>query len=432
MFVRLQMDRSLMASGLGLVLLIAAGQWNAASASTFTTLHTFCNEWQCTDGRQPTGPLVRDGAGNLFGQTEVGGSTNGAACGSGCGVIYELKKSSGKKKWHFSVLYEFCQKDCKFGAAPTGGLIIDVDGNLYGATAAGGKHDRGAIFKFSPRKKKFTTLYSFCAKSGCADGNGPQTTSRPLTYQGASSGVPYDGVSPLYGATLDGGAHANGAVFKLEPHGKKWTYSVLYSFCSLSGCADGAAPTSIFADGSGNLFGTTFLGGNGNNAGTSFKLTGSTLQTLYTFCAQSNCKDGKFPFDPMIMDSAGNLFGTTNQGGNSSAGTLYEIAGGTFSNLYSFCSAGSCADGTAPTAAPFIDGDGNLIGTASGGGGGNGGVIYKFDGSLHVLYSFCLGGFGCTDGDAPHSPLITDPDGNIFGETLGGGSGFGTVFELTP
>ena len=425
---------------LSAALLLAAfsGAGNS-SASTFTTLRSFCTRSSCSDGRQPSGALVSDSAGNLYGTTEAGGSAKGCGEDSGCGVIYELRNARSKNHGPFGVLYDFCKKDCKQGEAPTGGLVVDVNGNLYGVAAAGGEFENGAIFKYSPSTGVYQVIYRFCSETNCKDGGQPLSTSYPLTYQGAAAGQPYDGVSPLYGTTDVGGDTNNGVVYKLRPNGDHWKYRVLYSFCPLNGCADGAIPNDVIADGLGNLYGTTFAGGNLNDefrigAGVVFKISGGTYQKLYAFCAVTGCPDGEYPKDSSVFDGSGNLIGVTDKGGNTDSGTLFKLdAGGSYTKLYDFCSQTNCADGLFPTGDPVVNADGSLTGTASGGGSGNGGVIYKFDGTLHVLYNFCVGGFGCSDGDAPHGRLISDGLGNYYGNTLGGGTGqVGTVFEFTP
>jgi uncharacterized repeat protein (TIGR03803 family) len=421
------------ALGACLVALVLWTSSNAATASTLSTLHTFCNNGTCSDGRQPSGSLVRDGAGNLFGTTELGGADG---CSANCGVIYEIK--AGNKA--FKVIYDFCKTGiCDNGANPESGLVIDVHGNLYGIVNNYGKHLRGEIFRVSSSGKKFSVLHSFCSQKNCADGSGTFNPSTALTYQGAASGAPYDGVSALYGVTLEGGANNSGVIFKLQPGGRKWKYTVLYSFCSQSNCADGEVATGLFADASGNLYGTTAAGGGNNNdfnhngGGVVFKLTGSTYQKLYSFCAEANCTDGEYPEDSTVMDAQGNLIGTTSYGGSANGGTIFRIdTAGAHTKLYDFCSQPSCADGSLPIANPFIDTNGDLLGVTNRGGSADSGVIYRFDGTLHVLYNFCTVGFGCSDGAGPHAPLITDGAGNFYGETIAGGVGSGTVFEFTP
>jgi uncharacterized repeat protein (TIGR03803 family) len=186
----------------------------------------------------------------------------------------------------------------------------------------------------------------------------------------------------------------------------------------------------LIADASGNLYGTTVTGG-ANNGGTVFKLTGSTYQNLYAFCAQANCSDGQQPTDSTTIDAQGNLIGVTVYGGSFGAGTIFKIdTGGAYTKLYDFCSQTDCADGQNPTGNPVIDAQGNLFGTTTARGSHNAGVLYKFDGTLHVLYDFCAIQ-GCSDGRSPGAPLIMDGAGNLYG-TTSVAQGFGNVFEFAP
>jgi uncharacterized repeat protein (TIGR03803 family) len=162
---------------------------------------------------------------------------------------------------------------------------------------------------------------------------------------------------------------------------------------------------------------------------------------LHNFCAEANCADGADPFGRPAMDNAGNLFGATLSGGancNVSCGVIFErSAGGGYQVVYNFCSLPACADGREPQASPVIDSSGNLFGTTSSGGPSVfGGVVYELapGGTLSVLYGFCPAGGACVDGDGPIEPLLLDTHGNLFGSTFDGGANgdYGTVFELTP
>jgi uncharacterized repeat protein (TIGR03803 family) len=167
-----------------------------------------------------------------------------------------------------------------------------------------------------------------------------------------------------------------------------------------------------------------------------------TETVLYSFCSQSSCADGSYPEAGLIMDGAGNLYGTTNSGGTSGTGVVFKLApDGTETVLYNFCSQSNCADGSYPSAGLIMDGAGNLYGTTNGGGtSGTGvvaGVVFKLapDGTEIVLYSFCSQS-SCADGSYPEAGLIMDGAGNLYGTTLSGGStsgtGQGVVFMVTP
>jgi len=192
-----------------------------AGTKRFSVLYSFCQQKKCADGALPNGPLVADSAGNLYGTTSNGGSTN---CFDGCGTVFRLAPDGTE-----TVLYAFCSKDtaCPDGKNPISPLILDSSGNLYGTTESGGTgEDGGTVFKLAPEGTE-TVLYSFCSRNGCADGDGP------------TGGVIMDRRSNLYGTTGGGGTGDGGTVFKLASGGKE---KVLYSFCSQAGCTDGDSP----------------------------------------------------------------------------------------------------------------------------------------------------------------------------------------------
>ena len=199
-------------------LLLAPFSAHAAKAWTYTLLHNFCTQGDCADGGFPTTGLARDARGNLFGVTETGGAHN-------AGVVFELERHA--KNYAFKVLHDFCFS-CGDGAFPVGSPIADVNGNLYGTTLGGGAHDCGVAFKLTPATKKLKILHDFCTLNG--DGN---ALDYALSYMGKSSGALYDGISPLYGTTANGGANDHGTVFSLTPKGERWKLKTLYAFCAL-------------------------------------------------------------------------------------------------------------------------------------------------------------------------------------------------------
>jgi uncharacterized repeat protein (TIGR03803 family) len=343
------------------------------------------------------------------------------------------------------------------------GLIFDQSGNLYGTTVQGGANGLGTVFKLTPSSDGSWTesvLYSFCSLTNCADGSAPV------------AGVIVDEAGNLYGTTIYGGSTSNsicngcGVVFELIPNADgSWTESVLYSFCSLRLCVDGAEPASgVTFDQTGNLYGTTTIGGPSSacglfGCGTVFKLThgssGSwTESVLHGFCSFKNCADGEVSFAGVVFDGVGNLYGTTSEGGNLSqclghgCGVVFELtpkAGGSWKEdiLHSFTGG---RDGAVPEDSMLFDGSGNLYGTAHLGGnltqcgGFNCGVVFELTPDSHgsweekVLHSFDGG-----DGDGPFASLALDRAGNLYGTTIFGGdlnlcgsNGCGVVFELTP
>ena len=332
-------------------------------SGVFTTLYSFCSQKNCTDGALPVGGLIQYSDGNLYGTTGYGGANNR-------GTVFKISPQS---PYTMTVLYNFCNLEaCADGSQPYAGLILGTDGNFYGTTLFGGKNSFGAIFSITP-SGALTTLYSFCAKSGCLDGASPSGN----LIQAA------DG--KFYGTTQSGGANKNNA-------------------CDVHGC------------------------------GTVFAFAGGGLTTLYNFCAQNGCTDGLTPNAGVIQASNGYLYGTTNFGGaNNNNGTVFKITtSGALTTLYSFCSKSGCPDGQGPTAGLVQATDGNLYGTTDAGGRKGAGTIYKMNlsGALTTIYTFCIQS-GCSDGEGPYAALIQGTDGNFYGTTfIGGAHGYGSVFSL--
>jgi uncharacterized repeat protein (TIGR03803 family) len=416
-----------------LAALFTAASWSAASAHKYKyrQLYAFCSEANCADGGEPLAGLVMDSAHNLYGVTTYkGGSGQDSA-----GTVFKL--SPNGKKWKHRTLYSFCsQANCTDGLGPQGTLILDTKGNLYGTAAGGGANGAGAVFKLTPSgtRWKFKVIYNFCSQGGsaCTDGRTPDAG---LTYAGAADGALYDGTSALYGTTINAGSDRGnfGTAYKLIPHNNRERETTLYAFCQLSNCSDGASPRAgVTLDSAGNVFGTTSNGGSDwDKAGTVYQLSSGGGETvLYQFCPAGNCPDGAYPLAPLLL-SAGTLTGTTSSGGANETGqdgTIFSVDANGEHVLYSFCALSDCADGRAPAAGLVKDPSGNLIGTTSSGGNANGGVVYAFDGSNEtVLHAFCA---SCGEGWEPESNVILDDERNIYGVTLGGGTNFGTVYEL--
>src|ERR1039458_9150522 len=327
------------------------------------------------------------------------------------------------------------------GLQPYAGLIFDAAGNLYGTTGFGGTYRRGPVFELTPAgggSWTETVLYSF--------GNG---TDGVTPY----AGLIFDAVGNLYGTTFFGGTYRNGTVFELTPAaGGGWTEKVLHNFNDNGTGADGANPyAGLVFDGAGNLYGTTQSGGTNSGWGTVFELTptagGSwTEKVLYNFCSQANCTDGGSPEGGLIFDAAGNLYGTTVEGGTGGSwGAVFELtpaAGGGWTEQVLLTFDGT--DGQYPYGGLIFDAAGNLYGTASYGGTYDYGTVFELMPSRGggwtetVLHNFNDNG---TDGYWPFAGLTFDAVGNLYGTTYGGGVytsctngsflGCGTVFELT-
>ena len=343
------------------------------------------------DGGAPASGVIRDAAGNLYGTTENGGTSN-------AGVIYKVG-TTGQE----TVLYTFTGG--ANGGNPSSGVVRDAAGNLYGTA--------GVVYELSTAGQ-YTMLYSF---TGGADGSATQT------------GVIRDAAGNLYGTTYQGGTAGYGVVYKLNPSGQE---TVLYNFTR---GADGGSPQAgVVRDAAGNLYGTTVYGGIGTSSsaglGVVYKLDATGQETvLYSFPGAAG---GTAPRTGVIADAAGNLYGTTSAGGPANQGVVFKLSPqGLYTVLHSFTGGD---DGGSPQAGVTRDSAGNLYGTAYGGAAGWG-VVYRVNtaGQETVLYNFT----GGADGGIPLSGVIRDPAGNLYGTTCAGGvswgfpgSGYGVVYKL--
>jgi len=398
-----------MATSVATACVIAMLAAQCAPAQDFKLLYTFTGG---ADGGSPEAGLIQDAKGNLYGTTDIGGS-------SGYGTVFKLD-ARGKE----TVLYSF--KGGADGAYPVAGVIQDLRGNLYGTTNYGGVSNFGTVFKLSKTGKE-TVLHSF---KGGADGANP------------AAGVIPDDKGNLYGTTTRGGgtgcdrlkkgALGCGTVFELSKTGKE---TVLYSF---TGGADGANPVAgVIQDAKGNLYGATYLGGDlncnfGNGCGTLFKLSKTGVESvLYSFTGGA---DGANPLAGVIQDAKGNLYGTTDLGGDlncnagNGCGTLFKLSKTVKQAvLYSFT---GVVDGAGPNEV-IQDAKGNLYGTANWRGVSDNGTVFKLSrtGKETLLHSFT----GGDDGGYPLAGVIQDAQGNLYGTTgMGGAYGYGVVFKLTP
>jgi uncharacterized repeat protein (TIGR03803 family) len=278
----------------------------------------------------------------------------------------------------------------------------------------------GAVFTIAAPAQTFTSVADL-------DGSDGSLPFQNALVQGTDGN--------FYGMANAGGAFGQGTVYKVTADG---TISLVYTFCSLAQCADGAQPSSPLVLGAdGNFYGTTSGGGPNQKAGTFFKLTpGGTLTTLHNFCAQSDCQDGSLPRGALVLALDGNFYGITGYGGIAGLGSIFKITPtGVLTTLYSFCSQIDCTDGSTPFVGLVQARDGAFYGTAGGGTTGNG-VIFRYTptGQFKTLYTFCPSE-PCTEGSLPYGPLVVTANGTVYGTTAGGGAGAfyagGTVFELT-
>jgi uncharacterized repeat protein (TIGR03803 family) len=369
---------------------------------------TVVHSFDGKDGGWPLNGLIQASDGNLYGTTNQGGG----AAGNGGGTVFKITPSGA-----LTTLYVFCSKpNCADGQEPSG-VIEGRDGNFYGTTYNGGINNYGTVFKMTP-SGALTTLHLFSFESGGYF---------PL------GGVIEGADGNFYGTTTVGGATAQedwGVVYKITSAGE---FTLLYSFSF----SDGDIPSSSLLQASdGSLYGTTW-GGGLNGLGIIFKITPSgAFSTLYSFCAQTNCADGELPVGgALIQATDGNLYGVTNSGGISSRGTVFKITlGGALTTLYSFCSQTGCADGAKPYAALVQGSDGNLYGTTVDGGPANDGATFQItmDGAFAPIYDFCLQA-GCPDGQLLYAGLAQHTNGRLYGAAYHGGaySRNGTIYKLS-
>ena len=392
-----------------LVLLTSTIGFAADSPSTTELiLHSFTGG---ADGSVPDGALTLAGNGTFYGSTFFGGTAND-------GVVFKLSRTAtGTQE---TVVYNF-QGGSSDVRNPSGRLLVTKDGTIFG-TATGGEQGYGAVYKLTPSG----TTYMESILHVFAVGETP-----------INSGVIVDKAGNLYGETAGGGQFGDGTIYELERSTAGYKFVILDSFNQNEG---NFASGGLIFDQAGNLYGTTLSGGP-NFLGTIFELQrGSngtwTESTLYTF---QNTADGVNPGGSLVFDSSGNLFGTTEYGGDTSCadgfgcGEVYELSpsGGVWTKtvLHLFT---DTPDGHAPDAGLAIDQYGNLFGTTNNGGTAGTGTLFEVSPTSSgwtetVLHSFTDG----ADGGFLTSPVTLDLKGNIFGVASSGGTGgYGVAFAF--
>jgi uncharacterized repeat protein (TIGR03803 family) len=304
------------------------------------------------DGGNPFSGLVLSGN-TLYGTTFEGGGASGCQCGVVFAVNIQKKTET--------VLYSFTLSN---GYNPYVGLVQDNNGNLYGTTHFGGAYEAGVVFELVPKTKKYTVLYTF---TGSDDGGFPDSV---LTFDKTEE--------VLYGTATRGGTSNQGVVFSLTLKGD--AYKVLYNF---TGSSDGGVPSGTMAlDPTGNLYGTTQDGGSSGSYGVVFKVVPKTGKetVLYAF---TGGKDGGGPFG-VVRDQNGALYGATFEGGDLKCsggigcGTVFKVVKTTETVLHAF----NGVDGEYAYSGVLLDSKGDLFGTTEYGGSGTGcgfgcGVVYK-------------------------------------------------------
>jgi uncharacterized repeat protein (TIGR03803 family) len=402
------------------------------AASSVTVMHIFTG---AKDGAYPDSNLTMDAAGNFYGTTQIGGA-------DGAGTVFELTPTPGGK-WRFSVLYTFT--GAADGGNPLGSLVFDAAGNAYSTGSSGGANGFGAVFELTPpthEGKPWTekVLYSF---QGDSDGAIP------------FGNLVFDPAGNLYGTTSIGGTrHINclagcGTIFELSPAaGTQWTETVLHRLRDAFG--NGAEPRAgLVMDASGNLYGTTYEGGNneqcnGYGCGSVFELTPPTSGKRWQFktLIDFNGFDGALVRGGLTLSPTGALFGTTIYGGANNDGIVFSLTQESgrwkFNTVYSF----NGIDGLQPSGNLAFDHAGNLYGATYEGGANDWGAIFQLvpgggaggPWTESVLYNFIVS--GTHFGASPLGGVMLDPLGNLYLTTNQGGSvnecdaGCGTVIEF--
>lgn len=376
-------------------------------AQTYTVLYSFKGG---ADGGSPYSGLILDASGNLYGTTEVSGILKDCGAFRGCGVVYKVDPS-GKE----TVLHRF--KGNADGRQPEwGNLFLDKAGNFWDTTVYGGipgDIGLGTVYMISPTGKE-KIMHRFAG--GPNDGEEPQT------------GLIQDASGTFYGTTAAGGSGPGGdcgTVFSMNQSGQ---VTILHSFIVTDGCQPIGG---LVMDAAGDMYGMTSTGGS-TGYGTVFRITKTgDVTTLHTFTAEP---DGAYPLGILTLDQAGNIYGTTPGGGDPNCTTAHQGCGIVFKIdtsgnehiLHSFL----FDDGGMPYAGVILDPAGNLYGSTSGFSTYNWGSLFKLDpqGNFTKIHVFT----GGADGGFPFAPMTLNASGTLYGTAYERGRGWGVVFKLTP
>jgi uncharacterized repeat protein (TIGR03803 family) len=395
-----------------------------ADAQTFTVIHSFTGG---NDGGNPTAGVTLDGGGNLYGTTSVGGA-------GACGTVFKLQHRNSV--WVLSNLYSFHGSD---GCSPTTKVVWGPNSAAYSTTLYGGTLNMGTVFELRPSTNVCTAvscpwnetiLYSFVGTPNAE-------------YPGGDP-VAFDSSGNLFGATWSGGGtmcndSTCGTVYELSPSQGGWSETLAWSFPT-----NGVGlPNGVIVGTDGNLYGTTYLGGS-IGVGTIFELSrnnGWAFTNHYSFDGNPG---GGSPYAGLIADSAGTFYGGASWGGANQAGTVYSLSSaGSFSTLATFTNPGSSGIfiGPGPAAKLMMDSAGNLYGTTYSDGAYGYGSVFKLTRSgnsytLTTLHDFT----GGSDGAYPISDVVMDASGNLYGTSTGAlnsgschnGVACGVVWEITP
>ncbi|WP_153769532.1 choice-of-anchor tandem repeat GloVer-containing protein [Labrenzia sp. CE80] len=376
------------------------------------------------DGNTPKGRLIIDSLGNLYGVLNTGGLDQGDT--SGNGVVFMLATDTHGESYEYKVLHRFAGGPAD-GARPVGGLVMGPDGILYGTAAGGGTGWAGTVFKLAPNGAggwDLTNLYNFSAA--------PPATGKNSDGAAPTSHLIISANGTLFGTTSAGGTNGGGTVFSLTPMlGGGYSFNNLHNFPAIAGYNYFVG--GLLMDVPGNIYGLVSAGGE-YSSGEIFGLFVSgdqtyTYKSLYSF--PLNDYDPVLPFGSLVMDNSGQMFGTTNRGGDIS-GTVFSYPSGktpaTPTTVYEF---NELNGEFSPGAGVIIDSVGNLFGTAQYSSAGQGGVYKLTKKDIGTYVYTALFEFNGNAGEYPENTLVADPMGRLYGTTSEGGKhGYGTVFRI--
>ena len=379
------------------------------------------------DGAYPSAGLTMDATGNLYGIASYGGVNGG-------GTVFKMSYNSSG--WGLTPLYSF--KNSPDGEEPDAEVVFGADGSLYGTTTLGGIGagcgtfvSCGTVFNLKPSATPPRSILDMWTETVLY-----RFGMRVLDAFEPYGPVVFDPAGNMYGTTPDGGASRCqcGAVYKLAPSGGGWTETVIYSF---QGGTDGRWPYgALTLDQAGNLYGTTYQGGT-DGLGTVYELTrsgsGWTKNILHSF---QDIPEGGQPAGGVVLDQYGNLYGSTSAGGAGGGGSVFELSHSGDNWVLTVLSSFSGVYG--PANSLSIDGAGNLYGTTVRDGAYEHGNVFKLvPGNAGWTYTSLYDFTGGTDGDSPQSKVTFNANGNLYGTTVSGGTGCGgagcgVVWEITP
>jgi uncharacterized repeat protein (TIGR03803 family) len=399
---------------LAMLSVLAVAMAQDAQAQTFSVLHYFTGG---LDGDDPYAGVTVARSGVLYGTAADGGSHS-------AGTVFKL--SQVNSSWVSTPLYEFTGGNASL---PLGGVVVGPNGALYGTTFGVGVETFGTVFELTPQPTfcrgvlcywNETVLHTFMG----SDGSGPQ-----------AENLVFDSAGNIYGTTGGGGMYDSGVAFELTPSGGGYTESILHSFGNGTDAREPVA--GVVFDAAGNLYGTAPSGGNGSpevchgSCGAVYQLMPSNGGWVENVLVNFDVTNGKAPYGNLIIDSSGNLYGTTASGGQNGGGVVYELSpsggGFNYSMLYSF-SACDSKGGLAEDAA------GDLFGVCYSGGAHQDGWVFELTNCSQGCSLVDLHDFSGSDGMNPYGGPALDASGNLYGTTGAGGTGCaqgcGVVWEI--